>query len=381
VTFSGSTFSGNEENGVVLTLERDGDLSQAASVKVFAENDTAVWGEDFVDAFVLAEFAVGEATTDITFPMIDDGESEETELISVTLKYSYKLAIGDTSSATLSVADGAKTGSAGMFSLSGPSELNEGDTGTYVVTRVGGVAEVVMNITAVSDIALAGSDYIALNKQLVFAEGEVEKSATLVTVDNQKAETKEGLAIEISSPNETAEYDVKSISVAINDDDKAGPYAGKFALSASETTVSESAGSVTLTITRREGFTGRASVRVYTVAGSAIAGVDFTAFNKELFFIDGETERSLTLQILDDSDDEAGNTSFDVVLEGAGVEVTTSKVTITLTDNDDANSDDADGENGSGSTGIGFMLLLLLLIVFRFSRFNDNKKFIRERLL
>ena len=98
------------------------------------------------------------------------------------------------------------------------------------------------------------------------------------------------------------------------------------------------------------------------MAGTAIAGTDFTALDQELTFADGETEKTLILQILDDSDDESGNASFDVVLEGAGVEVTTSIVTITLTDNDNASSGgDTAGNTGSeksgGSTGLMFILL------------------------
>ena len=480
VSFAETAFSGNEEDGVVITLQRDGDLSQAASVKLFAKSDTAEWGVDFVDAYVLAEFEPGAATAEVSYPIVKDGESESTESFSVTMKYAYKLSVGDVNSATVNVADGAQTGTAGMFSVTGPSELNEGDSGVYVVTRVGGTGEAVVNVSAVAGSAVAGSDYVALNEQLVFAEGEVEKSVTLVTVDDQKAETKESLTVEIYSPSDTAEYDVKSVDVGVIDnddvvepdagsfalsasatsvseaagsvtltvtrsggsegtavvrvytvagtaiagtdftaldqeltfaegeveksvtlvtvddqkaetkesltveiyspsdtaeydvksvdvgvidnDDVVEPDAGSFALSASATSVSEAAGSVTLTVTRSGGSEGTAVVRVYTVAGTAIAGTDFTALDQELTFADGETEKTLILQILDDSDDESGNASFDVVLEGAGVEVTTSTVTITLTDNDNASSGgDTAGNTGSeksgGSTGLMFILL------------------------
>jgi len=380
VSFAETAFSGNEEDGVVITLQRDGDLSQAASVKLFAESDTAQWGVDFVDAYVLAEFEAGASTAEVIYPMVKDSESEGTESFSVAMKYAYKLSVDDVATATVNVADGAQTGTAGMFSVTGPTELNEGDSGVYVVSRVGGTGEAVVNVSAVAGSAVAGSDYVALNEQLVFAEGEVEKSVTLVTIDDQKAETKESLTIEINSPSETAEYDVKSVNVDIIDnDDAVEPDAGTFALSASATSVSEAAGSVTLTVTRSDGSEGIAVVRVYTVAGSAVAGTDFTALDQELTFADGETEKTLILQILDDSDDEAGNTSFDVILEGAGVEVTTSTITITLTDNDNASSGgdtggNTGGEKSGGSTGFGFMLLLGLMAIFRNSGFNANKK-------
>jgi len=384
VSFGETAFSGNEEDGVVITLQRDGDLSQAASVKLFAESGTAEWGVDFVDAYVTAEFEAGASSAEVTYPIVKDSESENTESFSVTMKYAYKLSVDSTDTATVNVANGAQTGTAGMFSLVGPSELNEGVSGEYVVSRVGGTGEAVVNVSAVAGSAVAGSDFVALNEQLVFAEGEVEKTVTLVTVDDQKAETTESLTIEIDSPSDTAEYDVKSVSVDIIDnDDSVDPETGTFALSSSATTVSESAGSVTLTVTRSEGTEGTAVVRVYTVAGSAVAGTDFTAIDEELTFADGETEKTLILQILDDSDDEYGDTSFDVVLEGAGVEVTTGSVTITLTDNDNSNTGGNNGSNtggdtdsgkSGGSTGFGFMILLGLMAIFRNSGFNANKK-------
>jgi Calx-beta domain/Metallo-peptidase family M12B Reprolysin-like len=380
VSFANTAFSGDEEDSVVITLLRDGDLSQAASVKLFAESGTAEWGVDFVDAYVMAVFEAGEETAEVTYPIVKDGESESTESFSVTIKYPYKLSVGGVSTATVNIADGAQAGISGMFSVTGPSELNEGDSGVYVVSRVGGVGEAVVNVSAVAGSALVGSDYVVLNKQVVFAEGEVEKSVTLATIDDQKAETKESLSIEINSPSETAEYDVKSVSVDIIDnDDVVSPDAGTFALSASATSVSEAAGSVTLTVTRSGGSEGTAVVRVYTVAGSAVSGTDFTALDQELTFADGETEKTLSLQILDDSDDESVNSSFDVVLEGAGVEVTTSTVTITLTDNDSASSGGDTGvntgsEKSGGSTGFGFMLLLGLMAIFRNSGFHANKK-------
>ena len=75
VSFAETAFSGNEQDGVVITLQRDGDLSQAASVKLFAKSDTAEWGVDFVDAYVLAEFEAGAATAEVVYPMVKDSES------------------------------------------------------------------------------------------------------------------------------------------------------------------------------------------------------------------------------------------------------------------------------------------------------------------
>jgi hypothetical protein len=377
VTFTDVTYSGSEEDGLVITLQRDGDLTEAASVKVFAEDETALLGQDYTEAFVLAEFVAGSATADVNYPILKDGENEGTETFTVHLRFPYKMTVSESNIATLSVSDNAPVGSAGMFSISGDTELNEGDEGQYIVTRSGGVGEVVITVQSISGTAESGQDFVGLNEELVFAEGETEKAVSFVTLADTIAETDESLTLEINSSSTTAEYDVKSVVVTILDDDvDVSPEVGMFALSASETTILESAGSVTISIVRSGGSDGNAVVRVRTVEGTALAGEDYTAINNEITFADGEVEKIVTIQILDDTKDEDGTTSFDVILEGAGVEVTTRTVTITLTDNDDApettptptptpTKPDATDSSGGGSTGLFFIVLLTMFTLIR----------------
>jgi hypothetical protein len=198
----------------------------------------------------------------------------------ITLGVYINNCLSDSNLATISITDNAEVGNAGVFSISGDTELNEGGMGEYVVSRVGGVGEAVLNIKTVDGSANSGQDFVELNQDVVFAEGEVQKTINLVTVADTIAETYESLTIEISSPSTTAEYDVKSIVVNIIDDDVViTPEVGTFALSTSETTIAESAGSITISVVRSDGSDGSASVRVRTVNGTALAGEDFTAVN------------------------------------------------------------------------------------------------------
>ena len=383
VSFAETAFSGSEDEGVAITLQRDGDVSQAAAVKVFAASGTAEWGVDFVEAYVLAEFEPGAATAEVVYPIVKDSEKESTETFSVALKFPYKLTADPDVSATVTIADSAQYGPVGTFSITGPSEVNEGDSAEYVVSRSGGTGDAVLSVFSVADAAVEGSDYVVLNQQLLFLEGEVEKSVTLVTVDDRKVEGTENLRIDIQSASDTAEYATKSVGVALMDNE---PKIGTFALSASETTVSESAGNVTLTVTRSNGSEGTAVVRVYTVADSAIAGTDFTAIDEELTFADGETEKTLTVQILDDADDDVGNTDFFVFLEGVFADITfditANVVVITLMDNDDViPAKTPVSESGGGSSGSAFVLFLGLVAIVRHSGLNANKTSLRKCVL
>lgn len=373
VSFTSSSYSGDEESGVKVVIQRDGDLTQSASVKLFAENITAEWGVDYTSAYVLAEFNEGESTTTVNFPVIKDAEAEGVETLSLSMKFPYRLSVSDAAMATISIADSALVGSAGVFSISGTTELNEGDNGEYVVTRVGGLGEAVLNVSAVSDSAFEGTDFVTLNKQLVFAEGEVEKAVSIVTIDNLMAEPIEHFSVEIDSPYASAEYSTKSVAVSITDNDtSAVPNIGKFLLSTATSVAPESAGTITLTIERRDGFDGEVTLRAFTTAGTAVAGTDFVAFNKDITFADREVTKTFEIEIIDDAIDEKGSNNFEVHIEGDGLEFFTNKVTITIKDNDGGTSGGTSGgeksDSSGGSTSFAFLLLLSLVALLRKSK-------------
>lgn len=59
--------------------------------------------------------------------------------------------------------------------------------------------------------------------------------------------------------------------------------------------------SVSLKVLRQGGSTGRIVVKYTTVNGTAVAGSDFTAVEGELVFEDGETEKTITIPLLNDT--------------------------------------------------------------------------------
>jgi hypothetical protein len=234
-----------------------------------------------------------------------------------------------------------------------------------------------LNVQSINDTAFADQDFVALNQDIVFGEGEVQKTIELVTLNNAIGETTERFSIVINNASDTAEYDVKSIVVNLIDNDViVVPEIGTFAINTDQTTVSESAGNIIINVVRSNGSDGVAVVRLRTVGGSALAGEDYTDVFQEITFADGEIQKTINIPILDDTKDEPGTTSFNVVLESSTVEVTTGSVTITLTDNDDAPVGTPPvvtppvvtppvSESGGGSTGMFFILFLGVLTIFR----------------
>ena len=96
-----------------------------------------------------------------------------------------------------------------------------------------------------------------------------------------------------------------------------------------------------LTVLRSGGSTGTVTVAWATANGTATAGSDYTAGSGTLTFAAGETSKSLTVAVLDDSSAE-NNETFTVTLgnpTGGAALGSPSVCTVTIIDDDDANAD------------------------------------------
>ena len=113
---------------------------------------------------------------------------------------------------------------------------------------------------------------------------------------------------------------------------------GQFNFSAANYSVGEGAGSATVTITRTIGSTvGAATVHFATSNGTATAGSDYTAVSQTVNFASGETSKTVSIPISDDSLVE-GPETVQLLLSsptngGLGIQMTG---TLTITDNDRA---------------------------------------------
>ncbi len=111
---------------------------------------------------------------------------------------------------------------------------------------------------------------------------------------------------------------------------------GTLGLTSGAISVDEDAGTVTLNVARTGGSDGAVGVDFATADGSATAGGDYTADSGTLNWADGESgSKSITISIIDDSDEENAET-FDVNLSNfaGGPSQGTSSATVTINASD-----------------------------------------------
>src|SRR5439155_93069 len=134
--------------------------------------------------------------------------------------------------------------------------------------------------------------------------------------------------IVLSNPTD-ATLSVSTNTVTITDDD-----VSTIGFTTSAVTVSETNGTLTLTVVRAGATNTAVSVNFATTNGTAAAGSDYTATNGTFSFAAGETTNTLSIDILDNLNQE-GTETFQVRLSNASnTSLGVGTSTVTITDDD-----------------------------------------------
>ncbi|QDT07916.1 Soluble aldose sugar dehydrogenase YliI precursor [Rubripirellula lacrimiformis] len=123
--------------------------------------------------------------------------------------------------------------------------------------------------------------------------------------------------------------------LATNDPGNGGD-AGSFSLVTSQITTVEGQGAITLEVRRIGGSDGSASIDFFTSGNTAVDGQDFQGNSGRLFFGDGETSKSFTVNILNDGVSEATETFTVHIDNSIGADLLAPRTSIVTVLDDDS---------------------------------------------
>ncbi len=251
-----------------------------------------------------------------------------------TVEYDLDAA-GNRETVTTTIVPGSVQFSAATYSVG-----EAGASITITVTRVSGnVGAISVAYGTSNGTASAGSDYTATSGTLNWSTGDTTSKTFLVSITNDAVyEPNETFTVSLSNPTNGASLGSPSAAtVTITNDDPVPP-SGSLQLTASSYSIAESAGSITISLSRTGGSYGNVGVSYATgTTGTATFGSDYTATSGALSWAHGETvNKTFPVTIVNDATFEADET-FSVFLSsptGGATLGAPSSAWVTITNDD-----------------------------------------------
>lgn len=344
--FSAPTYSVSEAGlQATIAVQRVNGASGAISVPVTVGGGSAVAGVDYVDPNPITDLAWADGDTadkSIVILVNDNNIGDGNRTVEITLGTPSIGTVAGTNPAVLTITDDE----AGSFVFSSPTYSQiEGNAGaaplTITVNRVNGstgAATVDVVVTGGTATAGVGNDYVlATPVPLSFADGETSKTFDISILGDTTFEPNETILLGLQNATGASVGAPGAATVTITNDEL--PPGGTIRFLVNTFAVNETDLSVTITLDRSDKFDLPASVTFRTLNGTAKGNgnkKDFTAVNKTVNFLAGESSKMETIFITNDTTVEVIET-FRVQLSaptGNAVLGTFSTATVSITSED-----------------------------------------------
>jgi hypothetical protein len=339
---------------------------QAVSVQYATANNSpvsAAAGSDYTAKSGTLDFAAGTATQTFTVNISDDLLDEANETFLVNLSNATNATIGD-GQGVGTITDNDATPSLSINNVS-QSEGVASMVFTITLSAISGQNVTVLYATANNSpvSATAGSDYTATSGTATINAGSTTATFSVPITNDTTAESDETFLVNLSSPT-NATLSVSQGVGTIQDNDTTS-----YQLRVNDVTVSEAAGTATITLTLTAARPASFNVVYSTANGTtnpATAGSDYTgATNVTVPFPSGATTKTFTVPILQDTADEPDETFFVNLISDtdSSVTIADSQGIVTITDDDPTpsmsiNSATSITEGNTGTTNGTFTVSL-----------------------
>lgn len=290
----------DESAGTInIVVSRKAGIEGNVSVDFETLDGTAFAGLDYTITSGTLNFAQAEYSKSIEIEILDDGDSEEQEILTIELSNPQGGASLGLSSFTLAI--NANDGP-GDLQFMNPFFDAQEDAGTATITviRTGGsVGSVEVDVETTDSNALDAQDYTATMETLVFPEGVTSQTFTVPIIEDVLIEGSEGLLLTLSNP--TAGAGLGPIDQAILTIFNVPTVGATFDFAEISYQVGEEDGLQTVEVVRSKIIDTEVSVEFLTADDSATAGEDYTATNVLLTFLPGEVSKMIDVPILSDA--------------------------------------------------------------------------------
>ncbi|MHC5856139.1 Calx-beta domain-containing protein [Nostoc sp.] len=260
-------------------------------------------------------FAPGETSKTLSIGVIGDNQTETNETFAVNLSGATNAAIAD----NLGVATIINDENQPTISISDVS-VNEDNTGTttnasFTISLSNpSYQQVTVNYNTSDGTAqIVDSDYNSALGTIIFAPGETSKTLSIGVIGDNKFETDETFAVNLSGATNAAIADNLGIATIINDDNQPTISILDVAITEGNTGTTNA----NFTITLSNASYQQVNVNYNTSDGTAqIVDSDYNSTSGTIIFAPGETSKTLSIGVIGDNQTET-NETFAVNLSGA----------------------------------------------------------------
>ena len=309
-----------------LTVSLSAPSGKVVEVNYSTADNTTESG-DYTAANGQISFAPNETSKTINIGILDDAIDEDNETLQVRLFGAQNASIADAiGQITITDNDAAPT-----VSIADTTTLNEAAIPVSLQIGLSAASEKTISVdySTQSTGSASSADYDSVNGSISFAPGDTSKTITVPIKDDSLAEGNETFEVVIgNTTNSTVATGQGTATVTITDDE------GIPQISIAGATVSEAAGTVTLTVQQTLQSDDNVTVSYTTANGTALAGSDFTAVSDNVTILAGQTSATFDVTITNDTTDEH-NQNFTVQLSNpVNAAIGTSTATVQITDDD-----------------------------------------------
>jgi uncharacterized repeat protein (TIGR01451 family) len=315
-----------------FTVTLSSAIGTTVSVDFFTANGSAVQPGDFTAVNGTLNFAPGQVTRTITVPVNGDTLSESNETFFVNLSNPTNTDIADGQGlGTITDDDSPTTPTLSINDVA----VTEGDSGStnaaFTVTlSIASSSTVSVDFFTSNGSSAEPGDYTAGNGTVSFAPGQTTRTINVAVNGDTSPEPNETFFVNLANPSNADIADGQGIGT-INDDDASGV----IQFGSATASVSESAGAVTINVTRTGNTAGVASVTFETSDLTAQQKRDYTFGFGVVLFGPGETTKAVKIPLVNDALVEGPETLRVTLSNSSGNFVIGNPGTATITINDD----------------------------------------------